>query len=155
LRQHRKKSWRNVAQDKLTSRVPLHPNPKYSPCPQPLTKSARWSRRDPQAPVSRRNKSVAGEVNQDPTDSGLTRSGSHNPSATPYNLSVAVPATTKSLGVVIHPILERKHPSLFSLVSSTPLQNTRAHVSMLQINGLGLGSIAEAAGIPAITGSMK
>lgn len=35
----------------------------------------------------------------------LTRSGSHSPSATPYSLSVAVPATTKSLGVVIQPML--------------------------------------------------
>jgi hypothetical protein len=40
-------------------------------------------------------------------DRMLTRSGSHNPSATPYSLSVAVPATTKSLGVVIQPMLSR------------------------------------------------
>jgi hypothetical protein len=37
----------------------------------------------------------------------LTRSGSHRPSATPYSLSVAVPATAKSFGVVIHPILSQ------------------------------------------------
>lgn len=37
----------------------------------------------------------------------LTRSGSHRPSATPYSLSVAVPATAKSFGVVIHPILAK------------------------------------------------
>lgn len=44
----------------------------------------------------------------------LTRSGSHKPSATPYSLSVAVPATAKSLGVVIHPILEIHELGLFS-----------------------------------------
>lgn len=44
---------------------------------------------------------------------GRTRSGSQRPSATPYNLSVAVPATTKSLGVVIHPMLRCRpdHPT--------------------------------------------
>jgi hypothetical protein len=38
----------------------------------------------------------------------LTRSGSHSPSAIPYNLSCAVPATAKSFGVVMHPILPRQ-----------------------------------------------
>lgn len=34
-----------------------------------------------------------------------SRFGSHSPSAVPYSFSVAVPATAKSLGVVIHPML--------------------------------------------------
>lgn len=90
----------------------------------------------------------------------LTRSGSHNPSATPYSLSVAVPATTKSLGVVIHPMLSKSVDDDVIVVSSTrPMvqrEETRmTHVSMLQMKGFGFGSMADGAGIPAMTGSIK
>jgi hypothetical protein len=47
-----------------------------------------------------------------------SRSGSHRPSAAPYSLSVAVPATAKSLGVVMHPMLLQSANVLSSLAFS-------------------------------------
>lgn len=44
----------------------------------------------------------------------LTRSGSHNPSATPNSLSLAVPATAKSLGSVKQPM--RSVPAMNGLL---------------------------------------
>ena len=46
-----------------------------------------------------------------------SKSGSQRPSAIPYSLSAAVPATAKSLGVVIQPIL------LDQLYSPTPFHS--------------------------------
>lgn len=60
-----------------------------------------------------------------------SRSGSHSPSATPYSLSAAVPATAKSFGVVMHPILICQ---LEILVSAS---RSQAHVSIVEMKGLG------------------
>ena len=78
-----------------------------------LATSARWSRRGPLVPDDQRNSARRGHL--------PTISGSHNPSATPYSLSAAVPATAKSLGVVIHPILDSQAKS------RAPSSDSRVH----------------------------
>lgn len=80
-----------------------------------------------------------------------TRSGSHKPSATPYSLSVAVPATAKSFGVVMHPILKRVHQYAQRELKG-PLGT---HVSIVEMNGFGFGFSEVASGMPATTGSIK
>src|SRR5258708_2143816 len=50
-----------------------------------------------------------------------TRSGSHKDSAVPNNLSLAVPATTKSFGRVKHPI--RSVPAMKGLLPSEGLDS--------------------------------
>ena len=77
--------------------------------------------------------------------STLTRSGSHRPSAIPYNLSCAVPATAKSFGVVIQPIL--------CVSSAIKRRLELAHVSMVEMKGFGSGSNSVGLSSPATMGS--
>jgi hypothetical protein len=99
---------------RLTSHARRLPNPRYSPDRRRRAEFARWSRKGLPVPTKMISQGMPhGEYQQrfgrqqDDDDWLLTRSGSHSPSATPYSLSVAVPATTKSLGVVIQPMLSR------------------------------------------------
>lgn len=83
--------------DPLTNAVKPCTHMMWTMAPQPLRASRSMALRKVCETVSNR--------------SSGSRSGSHSPSATPYSLSAAVPATAKSFGVVIHPILSRQHSS--------------------------------------------
>jgi len=102
-----------------------------------------------------------------------TRSGSQSPSATPNNFSLAVPATQKSLGVVMQPILlTPTHESEGRERQVRRARNgcsreaegegwvgmageLRTYKSVQAMKGLGLGLSSVTGGRPAMTGSMK
>jgi hypothetical protein len=155
---------------RLTGRVRRLPNPRYSPYRRLRATSARWSRTGPPVPIEEiksRGKHPTANVNKGSKGKKVMTIGAHEirlPQPFSYTVQLVRRRTRydEILGggdtADAKQIRRcRRHSRQLNKTDGATRGKLGiwTHVSMLQMKGFGSGSMADGAGIPAMTGSIK